>query len=47
MGNSEIKDDDYTKYYEIKDKIGRGQFGEVFKGIHKKSKGIKSNKNKQ
>ena len=42
MGNNEIKDDDYRKYYEIKDKIGNGQFGEVFKGINKKSGEIRA-----
>ena len=42
MGNNEIKDNDYTKYYEIKNKIGNGQFGEVFKGINKKSGEIRA-----
>ena len=38
----EIKDDDYTKSYEIIDEIGRGQFGKVFKGINKKSKKMRA-----
>jgi len=42
MGNDEIKDGDYTQYYEIKDEIGRGQYGKVFKGINKKSKEIRA-----
>jgi len=42
MDNNEIKDGDYTQYYEILDKIGEGQFGEVFKGINKKSKEIRA-----
>ena len=41
MGNNEIKDSDYTQYYEIKEKIGEGKFGEVFKGKDKKSKEIR------
>ena len=36
--HKEIKNDDFTKLYEIYDEIGRGQFGKVFKGINKKSK---------
>jgi len=42
MENNEIKDGDYTQYYEIKDKIGNGHFGEVFKGINKKSGEIRA-----
>jgi len=38
----EKKDDDYTKYYEIKDEIGRGQYGKVFKGIKKNSKEMRA-----
>ena len=38
----EIKDEDYEKLYEINDKIGRGQFGKVFKGINKKSKKMRA-----
>ena len=38
----EKKDDDYTKYYEIKDEIGRGQYGKVFKGINKNSKEMRA-----
>ena len=41
MENNEIKDSDYTQYYEIKEEIGRGQF-KVFKGINKKSKQIRA-----
>jgi len=41
MDNNEIKDDDFTKYYEIKEEIGRGQF-KVFKGINKKSGEIRA-----
>jgi len=41
MENNEIKDSDYTQYYEIKEEIGRGQF-KVFKGINKKSKEIRA-----
>ena len=40
--SKEIKDDDYTKFYEINDEIGRGQFGKVFKGINKKSREIRA-----
>ena len=42
MNNNEIRYDDYIQYYEIKDEIGRGQFGEVFKGINKKSGEIRA-----
>ena len=35
-GNNDIKDDDYTKYYEINDEIGRGQYCKVFKGVNQK-----------
>ena len=41
-GNNDIKDDDYTKYYEINDEIGRGQFCKVFKGVNKKSKEMRA-----
>ena len=36
--NNEIKNYDYPQYYEIKEEIGKGQFGKVFKAINKKSK---------
>jgi len=42
MDNNEIKCEDYTQYYEIKDEIGRGQYGEIFKGINKKSGEIRA-----
>ena len=42
MENNEIKNCDYSKYYKIKDEIGRGQFGEIFKGINKKSGEIRA-----
>ena len=42
MENNEIKDGDYTQYYEIKDKIGNGHFGEVHKGKDKKSKEMRA-----
>ena len=35
--NNGIKDDDYTKYYEINEKLGKGEFGKVFKAKNKKS----------
>ena len=41
-GNNDIKDDDYTKYYEINDEIGRGQYCKVFKGVNKKSKEVRA-----
>jgi len=42
MDNNEIKNEDYTQYYEIKDEIGRGQYGEIYKGINKKSGEIRA-----
>ena len=41
-GNNDIKDDDYTKYYEINNEIGRGQYCKVFKGVNKKSKEMRA-----
>ena len=41
-GNIEIKDDDYTQYYEIYEEIGRGQFSKVFKAINKKTKEMRA-----
>ena len=32
-----IKEDDYQKYYEIKEKIGRGGFANVYRGINIKT----------
>ena len=42
IDNNEMKDYDYTQYYEINEEIGKGQFGKVFKGINKKSKEMRA-----
>ena len=40
----EVKEinDNYEKYYDIEDVIGRGQYGKVYKGVNKKTKEIRA-----
>jgi len=40
--NTKTKEDGFTENYELKGMIGKGRFGEVYKGINKKSKEMRA-----